>query len=455
MRWSWLYLLLLAAAPVFAADPVLHDFAYGVKIDVPKGTPIAALSLPAQVYKNTYRADLGDVRVFNAAGEPVPHMLRYARTQAAEAAWQPLAFFPLPEDIKSEADGYRVYVRTGPNGAVVRVDPAPESVPVESIRSFLVDVSRFRRDLVQLRLVWPPGEKNLMAMFRVATSDDLVNWKTISRQAAISDARYGGHRLLSDTIPLRAKTRRYLRLQQTDSGPAVPVLRIEGQVQPEGRAPIRAFMQLAGRAVPDKSGVFEYQTSGAFPIDRINLVFDQANSMAQATVSSRNDSQADWKRRFKGLFYRIDVDHTSLTSSPQSVAISMDRNWQLRVDASGSTIGSAVPRLEIDYRPHDLYFIARGSGPYTLAYGSTQVEPLKVNVSALFDGINRQRGHELARWVRPQRDQITLGGPQRLSPLPKPLPMRRIVLWSILVAGVLIVAFMAIRLARRMNVKEG
>jgi len=76
--------MLLLATPVFAGDPGLHDFAYGIKVAVPKGTPIAALSLPEQVYKNTHRADLGDVRVFNAAGEPVPHMLRYARTQAAE-----------------------------------------------------------------------------------------------------------------------------------------------------------------------------------------------------------------------------------------------------------------------------------------------------------------------------------------------------------------------------------
>jgi len=451
IRWCWLGLLFLATTPLFAADPGRHDFAYGVKIDIPKGTPIAALSLPAQVYKNTHRADLGDVRVFNAAGEPVPHMLRYARTQSTEALWRLLAFFPLPEDIKTESDGYRVYVRTGPDGAVVRVNPGPEAVATKTTRTYLVDASRFRRDLVHLRLVWPPGERTLLAMFSVATSDDLVNWKTIKSRSAISDVRYGGHRLLNDTISLQGKTRRYLRLRQTDSGPAVPVLRIEGQLQPEGRAPIRVFMPLAGRTVPDEPGVFDYLTSGAFPIDRINLVFDQANSMAQATVSSRSDSKAEWKRRFKGLFYRIDVDHTSLTSSPRSVTLSMDRNWQVRVDASESTIGSAVPRLEIGYRPHELYFIARGSGPFTLAYGSTQVEPLKVNVAALFDGINRQRKQELARWVRPQREQITLGGPQRLSPQPKPLPVRRIVLWSILVAGVLIVAFMAIRLARRMT----
>jgi hypothetical protein len=57
----------------------------------------------------------------------------------------------------------------------------------------------------------------------------------------------------------------------------------------------------------------------------------------------------------------------------------------------------------------------------------------------------------LERWVRPQGTPITLAGPQRLLPLPKPLPLRRIVLWSILVAGVLVVAVMAWCLARRLK----
>jgi hypothetical protein len=451
IRWSWLLLLVLVAPSLSTADPGLNDFAYGVKIAVPPGTPVAALSLPEQIYKNARRSDLGDIRVFNTIGEPVPHMLRYARTQTTEAMWQPLALFPLPEEIKPEDGGYRVYVRTGPDGAVVRVDPRPERSPTNSVRTYLIDASRLKRDLVRLRLVWPPVDHNLMAMFTVDTSDDLVTWKTIKNQSAISDVRYGGHRLLSDTITLKRGMQRYLRLRQTDSGPAVPVSRIDGQIEPEGRAPIRAFLQLTGHAVADAPGVFDYRTGGAFPIDRVNLIFDQANSMAQATLASRNDTQASWKRRFQGLFYRIDVDHTSLTSSPRPVAISIDRYWRLSVDASGSTIGNAVPRLEIDYRPHDLFFIARGSGPFTLAYGSTLAQPLRVDVAALFDGLNRQHKNELARWVKPRREQIVLGGPDRLSPQPKPLPIRRIVLWSILVAGVLVVACMAIRLARRMK----
>jgi len=449
--WLWLVLLTGCLPSVSLADISVDDFAYGIKIDVPVGTAVAAMSMPEQVYESAYRRDLGDLRVFNANGEPVPHMIRYAQTQPADAPWRSLPFFPLPKEATEEAGGYQVYVRTGPDGAVVRVDPRPARTPVASARTFLIDLSRVGRGMAQLLLEWRQGEASLMAALAVDASDDLVAWTTIQQRAAISDIRFGGRRLLSNIISLNPSTKRYLRLRQLDSGPAISLVRIDGRVQPEGRTAIRVFLKTDGHPVSGSAGVFEYNSTGAFPVDRVNLIFDQANSMAEAELESRSDPNANWARRAKGLFYRIDVDNIPLTNAPQSVSISMDRHWRLTVDASDSTIGSAVPRLEVGYRPHDIFFVARGNGPFILAFGSAAVEPLKVNVAALFDGIGRHRENSLERWVMPQGSTLVLGGPQRLSPLPKPLPMRRIVLWSALLAGVLVVAAMAWRLARRLK----
>ena len=434
-KWLWLVLIAVGIPCVSLADMTMDDFAYGIRIDVPAGTAVAAVSMPEQVYANTYRRDLGDIRVFNANGEPVPHMIRYAQTQSAEAPWRSLVFFPIPEQVAPGAGGYRVFVRTGPDGAVVRVDPRSGHAPTEHARTYLIDLSRVGRGLAELRLEWKRDAANLMATLAVDASDDLVAWTTIQQRSVISDIRNGGRRLLSNTIALNPSKKRYLRLRQLDSGQAVSLTRIDGRIGPEGRTAIRAFLKTDGRPVPGAPGVFEYHSTGAYPVDRVNLIFVQANSMAEAMLESRNDPKAPWTRRFKGLFYRIDLDNTSLTSDPQAVPISMDRHWRLTVDASDSTIGGGVPRLEIGYRPHDLFFVARGSGPFTLAFGSAAAKPLRVNVAALFDGIG----------------QMVLGGPQCLLPLPKPLPMRRIVLWSVLLIGVLVVAGMAWRLARRLK----
>ena len=447
----WLLLSVLLSSSAQAADLTLNDFAYGLKIAVPKNTAIAALSLPEQIYENAFRADLGDIRIFNAKGEPVPHMIRFAQTRSVPAPWQPLAFFPLPEKIKPESGGYRVYVRTEPDGAVVRIDPRPAQIPETPARTFLIDLSRAGRNLAQLRLEWRPEKSDRMAALAVDAGDDLVNWEPIAQRSAISDMHYDGRRLLNNTISLKQSPKRYLRLRQLDSGPAIPLIRIEGRAQPEGRTFVRTFLKIAGRSASDSPGVFHYRTGGTFPVDRVNLIFDQANSMADATVESRADPGATWHRRFKGLFYRIDVDSASLTGSPQTVAVSTDRHWRLTVDASDSTIGSTVPGLELGYRPHELLFIARGSGPFTLAFGSARAKPLEVKVAVLFDGISRRHEKDLKRWVIPDGTRIVLGGSRCLRPQPRPLPVRRIVLWSILVFGVLVVGVMAWRLTRRLK----
>jgi len=450
---TWFWLLVAMCVPGMAAAELRPtDFAYGIPIDVPKGAAVAALSLPEQVYTHAFRSDLGDMRVFNAAGEPVPHMIRYAQSRSAESPWRPLAFFPLAETVKPDAGGYRVHVRTGPDGAIVTVDPQIAALPSAAVKTYLVDLNRLQSGLARLRLEWQPMESNWMASVEVAASDDLTVWTPVRAQATLSDIRYAGRRLLRNTIALEHTTKRYLRLRQLDPGPAARLVRIEGQAQPEGRRPVRAVLKVAGRPAGDATGVFEYEIPGAFPVDRVNLVFGQANSVADALVESRGGLHAPWMRRVQGFFYYIELETESLVGEPLAVSMSMDRHWRVTVDASESTIGKAVPQLEVGYRPHDLFFIARGTGPFTLAYGSSRVEPLKINAAGLFAGIGKQRTNGLERWVQPAGPPVVLGGPQRLAPSPKTLPTRLIVLWSILLAGVLVVAALAWRLARKMAV---
>lgn len=444
-------LLALFSPTVWAADLSKHDFAYGLVVKLPPKTAVAALSLPDLVYRSAYRTDLGDIRVFNASGESVPHMIRYAQTRPEETRWQPLTFYPLPELVRIDGGGYRVFVRTSPTGAVVKVDPFSVQEAPGPIRHYLVDVSQVSSNLQQLRLEWQTGAHNRMTPLAVDTSDDLDTWKTLQERSTIADIRYGGRRLRRNIIALAPGSKRYLRLRQLDSGQAVTLLGIEGRFKPAGRFAIRANLKLSGNPAANFPGTFVYRTNGTFPVDRVNLLFDQANSMADALIESRPDEEATWTRRLKNLFYRIDVDSPPLTNAPRALAITMDRHWRVTVEASDSTIGNAVPDLELGFRPHDFFFIARGRGPFTLAFGSATVQPLKSNVASLFAGIQRQQKDSLASWVSPQSRKIVLGGPQRLLPAPQPLPLRRILLWSILVLGVLVVAALAWRLSRRMK----
>ncbi|MCI5212148.1 MAG: DUF3999 family protein, partial [Candidatus Electrothrix sp. ATG2] len=95
-----LALLLFCGSPVQAAGaedntPLQRqDFAYGMDLTISGSNPIYGLTLPAEVYRGCTRANLGDLRVFNAS-HPVPHLLRIQVSKETKRAAQVLPFFPL------------------------------------------------------------------------------------------------------------------------------------------------------------------------------------------------------------------------------------------------------------------------------------------------------------------------------------------------------------------------
>ena len=73
----WIGLWLLATNLNAEAVPVQkNDFAYGLPIEIADEAAIYGLELPEVVYTHVTKANLGDLRVFNAAGEVVPHSLQ-------------------------------------------------------------------------------------------------------------------------------------------------------------------------------------------------------------------------------------------------------------------------------------------------------------------------------------------------------------------------------------------
>src|SRR3970282_235209 len=74
----WLTVLMLLLARAAGAQSVPQDFARGIEIRTEGTATIFRVGLPRDVYATVTRADLADLRVFNAAGVPVPMTLRRA-----------------------------------------------------------------------------------------------------------------------------------------------------------------------------------------------------------------------------------------------------------------------------------------------------------------------------------------------------------------------------------------
>src|SRR5882757_1987999 len=93
---AFVFIVFFIFAKLACAAEKPTDYAYGLRIEASGSEALYDVTLPQAVYQGVTRRDLGDVRVFNGAGEVVPHAWRPRRTERADAgASAQLTLFPL------------------------------------------------------------------------------------------------------------------------------------------------------------------------------------------------------------------------------------------------------------------------------------------------------------------------------------------------------------------------
>src|SRR5258706_2409500 len=95
----------VSATGAFCAESP-SGFAYGIAIRADAKEALYRLELPRAGYRGAVRRGLGDLRVFNGAGEVVPHAFRPpAITEVQKRETVALPFFPLYREDPEPLDG--------------------------------------------------------------------------------------------------------------------------------------------------------------------------------------------------------------------------------------------------------------------------------------------------------------------------------------------------------------
>jgi hypothetical protein len=434
------------------------DFARGADIQADGGS-IFQLLVPDDVYATVIRADLGDVRVLNAEGDVVPHTLRRAAPpDTPNAEWRAVASFPM-SDVQASAAG-RTQVKVDASGAVLEV--TTDTVR-RATTAYLVDVSAIDDPLTRLALSWDaPAGVTFLARVNIQGSNDLDTWRTLVSSAAVAQLQRDAHTLTQSEIelPQTGERARYLRISWPKELSAVTLTSV--RVRPRATA---AQVEIRWRTLTadhvEPSGAAVYDAQGLFPVEYIDLDFADAADVVSVTVRSRPalsapglpqrlGDVAPWQIRHTGLFYSLQEANGAIRSAPARIASAADRFWSLERAGGAAWTVARAPRLKIGWHPHELVFVAQGPAPYMLVYGSARVQSADAPVDALLGSLDEA---ERARQVR--RASLgasrSLGGADALTPPP---PLRRAVLWTILVAAVALLAWLAIRTFRDTNTPD-
>ena len=441
-----------------AASLVPADFAYGCSLPVIDETGIHALDLPLAVYEKAVRPDLGDLRVFNGAGEVVPHAVRRIAEETSQTR-QAVPFFPLPGERQVSrsrslpARCPQCRRRGGHRGdRQYRPNPAAAHHP-----RICLTPPHLRARPTELELQWR-SSASIMSV-SLAQSSDLAHWSPLVDRAVLADLTYNGGNVTSRRILLPGKTLPYIRLDCVDCREPVQLTEVSALSGTPATAGQWQWQRLSGTPAKEEKEerVIEYRLDAKITVTALQLGFPAANSLLRATIESRSKTDAPWRQVAHADFYRLDLQGQSLVNPLVYCPPNSDTYWRIRVitDGAGLSGNTQMPRLELGWRQEQVVFLGRGSGPYTLAFGSTKAAE---EVSALQDNLVLAALRDTKTESHIQRVEpgplLTLGGDQALKARLPAISWKKILLWVVLVAGVALLAFMTRTMYREMQAKK-
>ncbi len=442
--------LLLAMIPVALAAEKPDDFAFGLPLQTPGGEALYRVEVPPPVYQGSVRPDLGDVRVFNGAGEVVPHA-RQPREAAAtrQEAPIPLPIFSLRATPAQTVEGMRLRVSRRSNGTIIDVATEGRPPTAGKVVAYLLDASQTSSPLKSLDLDWQDPDGGFFGHARIEASEDLVQWTTLVAYAPLVRMESGGQRLERRTIDLPTGKRKYLRVSWPAGRTVLALTAAKAFPAGETLEPARTWKEVAGKPVAGKAGEYEVDSGGQFPADRLRVLLPQQNTVATLQVITRTSATEEWRFVARAAVYRLHQTDREVTNPDLEISPTRTRYWLVRVDPRGGGVGQGELRLAFGWVPEQLVFAARGGGPFLLAYGRRGAEPAVHPIETLVPGYRSDRVLKVA--VAQAGQERELGGPNRLK---EAVDYTRWLLWGGLILGVLVLAGMAYRLWRQMQAAQ-
>ncbi|MDN8036299.1 DUF3999 domain-containing protein [Burkholderia vietnamiensis] len=433
-------LSLLTSFAAAGGPPGAERVARRFALDLDGSAAYYQLTVPQPVYAGSRRDDLGDVRIFNGAGEPVPYSLDAPATTAAAVppTRTPAHWFALPHT-RGNDERAPLGVAVAPDGSL----RATLAAPARATHAVdLVDLSHADGDVDALLVHL--GDDSYQGRVAVEASDDLHDWRSLGSVQLLKVAR-GGDTLVQERIALDGMSSRYLRLEWLDDVPSIASIDVETRPRDaravEAAAVPRQWRDAVHVRAGDTPGEYRFDTDGPYPVDRLRIDLPQPNTVARATVQSRSDAQSPWRDVADAVLFRLQRNGGEQRNPPLAFAPNPDRAWRIVVDMRNGGLGGGQPAVAIGWHPAALTFVARGTPPFTLGVGNAALSSSAVSRDALLVG--------MAPEVRPARVGAALATSEAApEPSADADATRRYVLWGALVASVAVLGTIAWRLAR-------
>jgi Protein of unknown function (DUF3999) len=433
------------------AEPPMQAFAWTAPIAVDGREALYVAELPLAVYAGSVGPGLADLRVYNGAGENVPYALRSLATPDTRRRESvPVPLFPVLAKPGAEIGGVSVRVRQGREGAIVNVRTTGQGDAPKRVAGYLVDASALKEPLQALEFDWQETGEGFAGRVRIETSDDLAHW-TFVAQGPLVALRHAGRVLAQKRIELRRVKAKYLRVSwpAAQEMPRLTTVRAEPVDSPVETP--RAW-QTVDATPGEDPGEYLFDLGANAPFDRLRLELPNVNTVAPVQFLVRAKGTEPWRLVQSATVYRLNQGGQAIVSGDTLIRPTRERYWMVRADPRSGGLGGGVLKLTAGFVPHQVLFVARGEGPFVLAFGSAKASSAALPVATLVPGYRDDKPLVAAH--------ATLGdaGAQTRAPSAwpewldlEPGDWKKLALWGVLVLGVALLAWMAWRLSAQMG----
>jgi hypothetical protein len=414
-------------------------------------TSLRQIQIPKMLYQNMLRRDYGDLRVFSADGQIVPHQFSQSPSRLDSKQETALVFYPFSKEQADNPSSIQVIInqKAGEQNLSINQHLVDKQAPkINEYQYIIINKGENKKQspsLCKLKLDWQQAKPSSVLSFKLESSDKLQSWKILSSKLTVSKLNYNGSLLKHDQIKFSCTTQKYLRLTWLQPEQQTHLTQIKGVYTQKGTQKTQ-WESFGKPRYSKKDGSWLFESNVIASISKLEFVAPHDGLLYQGTLYSRNNKKQKWRYRKAVSQYRLNLGETTLQSSPVRFSETSDRYWKLVMKSEGQLSESQLPEIHAGWTPKQLYFLAQGKAPFTLAFGNNKIKSAQRNsLSDLISSI-KQSGASI--------DSVSLGEfvkNDNVNQAESETPWKLILLWLVLILGTALMGFMAYRLFQQMG----
>ncbi len=435
-------------------------------------------TLPAQALQESRFKDLRDIRVVNGSGQTLP----LARIDSAQTVGEinrrtvPLVLYPVyathstGSTVISGDTKFRFEESNGRK--VVQIDlgadkpTAKTANDQKTVVGVILDLRTVKDSIEKLTLgiTLPLGRP---ISIQVRASKDLQQWRTIRSNASLyrfaannaaelpieeSSIDLAGVSIQEDYIQLDWSA------ESADKSSSIEVKGVSAIVSSRSQkttAPYQVPVTVTNLA---KAGAYQINLPYAPHVQSLTVRPSQTNTLVPFVVSIEKASQKPNSDAItipvgRSVAFRLKKEQDEMLNPPMPIAFDQ-ANVQLTIQGENSVVSfTTAPQISAQIMPIDLAFVASAPGPFKVEVqrlGSDNRGTELLPIKTLIPGY--QLGDENKLSVAKVNSESVVATPtaaattEAKSAMP---PTKTLILWAVLLAGVILLAFLAFSLSKQ------